>query len=57
MMALTGNWFGKRYRGLVLGIWNTCASFGNILGTAIPAIWGTDGSPWCVYENVYLAIL
>ena len=43
-----GNWFGKRYRGLILGIWNSHTSVGNILGTAVPSIWAQIGQPWLV---------
>ena len=47
MTAVMGNWFGKRNRGLVLGVWNAHTSLGNILGTVIPAIWADNSdSPW-----------
>ena len=30
-----GNWFGKGKRGLIMGIWNSHTSVGNILGSVI----------------------
>ena len=44
-----GNWFGKKRRGLLLGVWNAHTSVGNILGTVVPAIWAVSGKPWSVY--------
>ena len=46
VVAVIGNWFGKKRRGLLLGVWNSHTSVGNILGTAIPAIWAVQGRPW-----------
>uniref|UniRef100_A0A1X7TVC1 Major facilitator superfamily (MFS) profile domain-containing protein n=1 Tax=Amphimedon queenslandica TaxID=400682 RepID=A0A1X7TVC1_AMPQE len=45
-VAVMGNWFGKKNRGLLMGIWNSHASVGNILGTAVPSIWGKKCDPW-----------
>ncbi|CAK4927842.1 unnamed protein product [Aphanomyces euteiches] len=33
-----GNWFEKRERGAVMGLWSANASAGNILGTAVVAL-------------------
>lgn len=30
-ISAVSNWFGKERRGLVLGIWGTCASTGNVI--------------------------
>jgi sugar phosphate permease len=46
VVAVMGNWFGKQNRGLVLGIWNSHTSIGNILGTVVPSIWARRGEPW-----------
>ncbi|KAB7503871.1 Glucose-6-phosphate exchanger [Armadillidium nasatum] len=35
VVAVMGNWYGKRKRGLIMGIWNSHTSVGNILGTLI----------------------
>ena len=44
-----GNWFGKKNRGLLMGIWNAHTSVGNILGTAVPSIWTNKCNPWLVF--------
>ena len=46
VVAVMGNWFGKKNRGLLMGVWNSHTSVGNILGTAIPSIWARKGKPW-----------
>lgn len=35
VVACVGNWFGKGKRGLIMGIWNSHTSVGNILGSLI----------------------
>lgn len=35
VVAVVGNWFGKRKRGLIMGIWNAHTSVGNICGSLI----------------------
>eukprot|EP00252_Welwitschia_mirabilis_P023294 TRINITY_DN6557_c0_g1_i2.p1 TRINITY_DN6557_c0_g1~~TRINITY_DN6557_c0_g1_i2.p1 ORF type:complete len:528 (-),score=32.26 TRINITY_DN6557_c0_g1_i2:609-2192(-) len=35
VVAVVGNWFGKRKRGLIMGIWNAHTSVGNIAGSLI----------------------
>lgn len=37
VVAVIGNWFGKRKRGLIMGIWNAHTSVGNITGTLLAA--------------------
>uniref|UniRef100_A0A0P4W2W3 Sugar phosphate exchanger 3 n=1 Tax=Scylla olivacea TaxID=85551 RepID=A0A0P4W2W3_SCYOL len=37
VVTCLGNWIGKGRRGLIMGIWNSHTSVGNILGTVIPA--------------------
>ncbi|CAN8324977.1 unnamed protein product [Cochlearia groenlandica] len=37
VVAVVGNWFGKRKRGLIMGIWNAHTSVGNIVGSLIAA--------------------
>ena len=34
-MSVVGNWFGHGKKGLIMGLWNSHTSIGNILGTAI----------------------
>jgi sugar phosphate permease len=31
-IAIMGNWFPKKNRGFVVGLWATCNNFGNIAG-------------------------
>ena len=33
-----GNWFSKTHRGVIIGLWATCANIGNILGVQIASI-------------------
>ncbi|XP_072165938.1 glucose-6-phosphate exchanger SLC37A2-like [Diadema setosum] len=35
LVAVVANWFGKGRRGLVMGVWNTHTSLGNILGSLV----------------------
>ena len=46
VVAVMNHWFGKGNRGLILGIWNTHTSLGNILGSVIPGIWAGNAWGW-----------
>ncbi|CAN8231635.1 unnamed protein product [Cochlearia groenlandica] len=37
VVAVVGNWYGTRKRGLIMGIWNAHTSVGNIVGSLIAA--------------------
>ncbi|PON64614.1 Sugar phosphate transporter [Parasponia andersonii] len=37
VVAVIGNWFGKRKRGLIMGVWNAHTSVGNISGSLMAA--------------------
>ncbi|KAG0584755.1 hypothetical protein M758_3G233000 [Ceratodon purpureus] len=37
VVTIVGHWFGKKKRGLIMGIWNAHTSIGNILGSLIAA--------------------
>lgn len=37
VVAVIGNWFGKRKRGLIMGVWNAHTSIGNITGSLLAA--------------------
>ncbi|XP_054989991.1 glucose-6-phosphate exchanger SLC37A2 isoform X2 [Sorex araneus] len=39
VVACVGHWFGKGKRGLIMGIWNSHTSVGNILGSLIAGVW------------------
>ncbi|CAK9135156.1 unnamed protein product [Ilex paraguariensis] len=46
VVAVVGNWFGKRKRGLIMGIWNAHTSIGNITGSVVASILLTYGWGW-----------
>ncbi|KAK3158665.1 hypothetical protein QOZ80_2AG0140030 [Eleusine coracana subsp. coracana] len=46
VVAVVGNWFGKRRRGLIMGIWNAHTSVGNISGSLIAAALLKFGWGW-----------
>lgn len=35
VVAVVGNWFGKEKRGLIMGVWNSHTSVGNIIGSVV----------------------
>ncbi|CAI9166867.1 unnamed protein product [Rangifer tarandus platyrhynchus] len=39
VVSCVGNWFGKGKRGLIMGIWNSHTSVGNILGSLLAGVW------------------
>ncbi|XP_064618388.1 glucose-6-phosphate exchanger SLC37A2-like [Liolophura sinensis] len=46
VVACMGNWYGKSKRGLIMGIWNSHTSVGNILGAVIPALFVETAWGW-----------
>ncbi|KAK6174017.1 hypothetical protein SNE40_017369 [Patella caerulea] len=46
VVACVGNWYGKGRRGLIMGIWNSHTSVGNILGSIIPGIFVSYAWGW-----------
>ncbi|KAJ8772111.1 hypothetical protein K2173_027288 [Erythroxylum novogranatense] len=46
VVAVVGNWFGKRKRGLIMGIWNAHTSIGNISGSLIASAMLSYGWGW-----------
>ncbi len=38
MIAIMGNWFPKKNRGLLVSLWSTCNNFGNIAGLQLAAL-------------------
>ncbi|XP_057968326.1 putative glycerol-3-phosphate transporter 5 [Malania oleifera] len=35
VVAIVGNWFGKSKRGLIMGVWNSHTSVGNVIGSIV----------------------
>ncbi|MBA0805930.1 hypothetical protein Gohar_005414 [Gossypium harknessii] len=46
VVAVVGNWFGKKKRGLIMGIWNAHTSVGNIAGSLIASALLSYGWGW-----------
>ncbi|KAH0665684.1 hypothetical protein KY285_026890 [Solanum tuberosum] len=46
VVAVVGNWFGKKKRGLIMGIWNAHTSVGNITGSLVASILLKYGWGW-----------
>ncbi|KAK7488945.1 hypothetical protein BaRGS_00019902, partial [Batillaria attramentaria] len=46
VVAVMGNWFGKNHRGLIMGLWNSHTSVGNILGSVIPGVFAEHQWGW-----------
>ncbi|KAM0934330.1 putative ABC-type glycerol 3-phosphate transporter [Dioscorea sansibarensis] len=46
VVGVVGNWFGKRKRGLIMGIWNAHTSMGNIAGSLIASAFLKYGWGW-----------
>lgn len=46
VVAIMANWFGKKGRGLILGIWNAHTSVGNITGSLVASLALSLGWGW-----------
>lgn len=46
VVAVVGNWFGKKKRGLIMGIWNAHTSLGNITGSLVASTLLKYGWGW-----------
>ncbi|KAJ1693315.1 hypothetical protein LUZ63_010013 [Rhynchospora breviuscula] len=46
VVAVVGNWHGKRKRGLIMGIWNAHTSVGNISGSLLASLMLKYGWGW-----------
>ncbi len=57
MIAIMGNWFPKKNRGLIVGFWATCNNFGNIIGIQLAAgLMNVFGTHW-EYLMITVSIL
>lgn len=57
VVAVIGNWFGKRKRGLIMGVWNAHTSVGNISGSLLAASVLEYGWGWSFILPGFLIIL
>ncbi|WAR06085.1 G6PT3-like protein [Mya arenaria] len=58
VVTCVGNWYGKGKRGLIMGIWNSHTSVGNILGSLIAGIWVNTAWGWSfVVPGIIIASL
>ncbi|EDV21320.1 uncharacterized protein TRIADDRAFT_60232 [Trichoplax adhaerens] len=57
LIACVASWYGKGRRGLVMGIWYSHTSVGNILGSIIPGIWASGAWGWSfVVPGILMAV-
>ncbi|XP_046548238.1 LOW QUALITY PROTEIN: glucose-6-phosphate exchanger SLC37A2-like [Haliotis rubra] len=57
VVACMGNWYGKGKRGLIMGLWNSHTSVGNILGSVIPGIFVDHSWGWSfVVPGIIIAV-
>ncbi|KAM7264365.1 hypothetical protein ACFE04_002048 [Oxalis oulophora] len=57
VVSIVGNWFGKDNRGLIMGIWNSHMSVGNIIGSVIASSVLEFGWGWSFLVPGVLVIL
>ncbi|XP_051140875.1 putative glycerol-3-phosphate transporter 5 [Andrographis paniculata] len=57
VVAVVGNWFGKAKRGLIMGVWNSHTSVGNILGSLVASAVLLFGWGWSFVVPGILIIL
>lgn len=57
VVAVMGKWFGKRKRGLIMGIWNAHTSVGNISGSLIASAMLKYGWGWSFVVPGFLIVL
>ncbi|CAI9100940.1 OLC1v1038131C1 [Oldenlandia corymbosa var. corymbosa] len=58
VVAVVGNWFEKSKRGLIMGIWNSHASVGNIIGSIVASSVLGFGWGWCfILPGIYIIVV
>lgn len=58
VVSIMGNWFGKNNRGLIMGVWNSHTSVGNIMGSVIPGVFAEHQWGWSfVVPGLIIGIL
>ncbi|KAH7569126.1 hypothetical protein ACOSP7_012351 [Xanthoceras sorbifolium] len=56
VVAVVGNWFGKEKRGLIMGVWNSHTSVGNIVGSVVASAVLEFGWGWSFVVPGFLVI-
>jgi sugar phosphate permease len=57
VVPIMGNWFGKKRRGLLMGIWNSHTSVGNMLGLLLAAQWANpDAWEWSFFAPGFIML-
>lgn len=57
VVAVVGHWFGEGEKGLIMGVWNSHASVGNILGSIVASSMLQFGWGWCFVLPGFFVIL
>ncbi|CAH9110544.1 unnamed protein product [Cuscuta europaea] len=58
VVAVLGNWFGKAKRGLIMGIWNSHTSVGNIIGSLVASSVLGFGWGWSfVLPGIFIVVV
>ncbi|XP_042490639.1 putative glycerol-3-phosphate transporter 5 [Macadamia integrifolia] len=58
VVSVVGNWFGKSKRGLIMGIWNSHTSVGNILGSIVASSVLVFGWGWSfVLPGIFIIVV
>ncbi|KAK9269640.1 hypothetical protein L1049_001417 [Liquidambar formosana] len=56
VVAIVGNWFGKAKRGLIMGVWSSHTSVGNIIGSVVASAVLGFGWGWSFVVPGFLVI-
>ncbi|PSS08169.1 Glycerol-3-phosphate transporter 5 [Actinidia chinensis var. chinensis] len=58
VVAVVGNWFGKSKRGLIMGLWNSHTSLGNIIGSLVASSVLGFGWGWSfVLPGIFIVVM
>ncbi|XP_052200604.1 putative glycerol-3-phosphate transporter 5 [Diospyros lotus] len=58
VVAVVGNWFGKSKRGLIMGVWNSHTSVGNIIGSVVASSVLGFGWGWSfVFPGIFIILV
>ncbi|XXG51998.1 hypothetical protein AAC387_Pa03g0431 [Persea americana] len=58
VVAVVGNWFGKSKRGLIMGVWNSHTSVGNIVGSVVASSVLEFGWGWSfVLPGIFIGLV